>query len=115
MPLCLYCFKQGTLDGSEIVAVKMLNTTSDTTAAQELMKEAIVMTQVDHDHVIKLHGVVTAGKPMMLVLEYAQNNSLEKFLRSSGIVDLTLAKLRAAGDIADGMSHLEDVRTGDSK
>ena len=69
------------------------------------------MSQVDHKHVIKLHGVVTAGKPMMLVLEYAQNNSLERFLKSSsGIVDLTtLAKMRAAADVADGMSHLEDV------
>ena len=95
---------------SDVVAIKVLNSSLDSDEGKDLMKEAIIMAQVDHPHVIKLHGVVTTGKSMMLVLEYAQNNSLEKFLRASRIVELTTAaKQRVAADIAAGMNHLEGV------
>ena len=101
---------KGILDGEEIVALKTLRQGCIQEEATALLQEAIIMTQLDHKNVIKLHGVVTVGKPMMFVIEFAQNNSLEHFLRSSGgFVDLTIgAKVRVLCEIADGMGHLED-------
>ena len=98
------------MDSSEVVAIKLLKLDSERDEELALMNEAVVMAQLDHKNVVRLYGVVTSGRPIMLVIEYAQNNSLEQFLKSSnGIVDLTTkAKVKAVRDIADGMSHLAE-------
>jgi len=46
------------------VAVKMLKSGSDETDEVKFLQEAAIMGQFKHPNVIKLHGVVTVGKPV---------------------------------------------------
>jgi serine/threonine protein kinase len=43
-----------------LVAIKQLKST-EASALEELTREAAFMAQLNHDNVIKLHGVVTVG------------------------------------------------------
>ena len=53
----------------------------------DFLNEASIMGQFNHDHVIKLYGVVTKVDPAMIVMEYMDNGSLYSHLRvSCGIV-----------------------------
>ena len=50
--------------GAVEVAVKMLKSGSDETDEVKFLQEAAIMGQFKHTNVIKLHGVVTVGKPV---------------------------------------------------
>jgi len=50
--------------GAVEVAVKMLKSGSDETDKVKFLQEAAIMGQFKHPNVIKLHGVVTVGKPV---------------------------------------------------
>ena len=50
--------------GAVEVAVKMLKPGSDETDQVKFLQEAAIMGQFKHPNVIKLHGVVTVGKPV---------------------------------------------------
>ena len=50
--------------GAVEVAVKMLKSGSDETDEVKFLQEAAIMGQFKHPNVIKLHGVVTVGKPV---------------------------------------------------
>ena len=49
----------------------------------EFLNEASIMGQFQHDHVIKLYGVVTKVEPAMIVMEFMDNGSLYSYLRVS--------------------------------
>ena len=78
--------------------------------AQELVGEAAVMMQViGHPNLVSIIGVVTAGDPLVLVLQYCQHGSVLGYLKKAfaagtgvGVQD----KMVMASEIADGMSHL---------
>ena len=48
------------------VAVKMLKPGSDETDQVKFLQEAAIMGQFKHPNVIRLHGVVTVGKPVSI-------------------------------------------------
>ena len=50
------------------VAVKMLKSGSDETDEVKFLQEAAIMGQFKHPNVIKLHGVVTVGKPVSVAI-----------------------------------------------
>ena len=52
--------------GAVEVAVKMLKSGSDETDEVKFLQEAAIMGQFKHPNVIKLHGVVTVGKPVSI-------------------------------------------------
>ena len=41
------------------------------------------MGQFDHPNVIRLEGVVTKSRPLMIVTEYMENGSLDTYLKVS--------------------------------
>jgi len=55
--------------------VKMLKSGSDETDEVKFLQEAAIMGQFKHPNVIKLHGVVTVGKPVS-VAHYMHVRSL---------------------------------------
>ncbi|XP_062512063.1 fibroblast growth factor receptor 3-like isoform X2 [Corticium candelabrum] len=63
--------------------VKKAKRTSDKTALQELVTEALVMRRVGSDeNVLKLLGVSTRGGPLCLIMEFASCGNLRHYLRS---------------------------------
>ena len=65
------------LDGDYDVAVKMLKREATEDDQVKLLQEAAIMGQFAHKNVVKLHGVVTVGEPLV---------SLELFHESSKLM-----------------------------
>uniref|UniRef100_A0AAR2LAF5 Ephrin type-A receptor 7 n=1 Tax=Pygocentrus nattereri TaxID=42514 RepID=A0AAR2LAF5_PYGNA len=68
------------------VAIKTLKVGYTEKQRRDFLCEASIMGQFDHPNVVHLEGVVTRGKPVMIVIEYMENGSLDAFLRVSIIV-----------------------------
>lgn len=65
------------------VAIKTLKTGYTTQQKLDFLGEASIMGQFDNPNVIRLEGVVTKTRPLMIVTEYMKNRSLDAFLRVS--------------------------------
>uniref|UniRef100_A0A8C9TLN9 Ephrin type-A receptor 7 n=1 Tax=Scleropages formosus TaxID=113540 RepID=A0A8C9TLN9_SCLFO len=64
------------------VAIKTLKVGYTEKQRRDFLCEASIMGQFDHPNVVHLEGVVTRGKPVMIVIEYMENGSLDAFLRN---------------------------------
>lgn len=77
---------------------------------QELYREAVVMAQLPlHSKIVRLLGVVTVGKPTVLLMTYCEHGNLSEFLKRRAEVPPALeadARLHIARDIAHGMAHV---------
>lgn len=90
------------------VAVKVLLDDSDA-GREDLFREAMISAQFDHRNVIGLVGVVTAGRPMMLVLQYCSLGSLLGELKSpQGSGDDVDVLVSYCQGVACGMQYLSD-------
>eukprot|EP00730_Choanoeca_flexa_P004721 TRINITY_DN11783_c0_g1_i1.p1 TRINITY_DN11783_c0_g1~~TRINITY_DN11783_c0_g1_i1.p1 ORF type:complete len:1320 (+),score=353.99 TRINITY_DN11783_c0_g1_i1:92-3961(+) len=89
-----------------LVAVKSLHPSSSVSDRTELLEEAAVMAQFNHRNVVSLVGVVTVGKPLMVVLEYLEYGSLQSYVKKNNVPEET--KLMFAGDIAAGLHHVNE-------
>ena len=87
-----------------LVAAKSLHDRCTNGDRQELLEEAAVMAQFQSAFVTQLVGVVTVGKPLLVIVEYMENGSLKSYLEKN---DVTLAQqLMWAGDVAAGLAHV---------
>lgn len=78
----------GELDGSRHCAVKMVGESASVREVVEFLNEASVMKQfAGASHVVRLLGVVSKGKPPMVVMELMERGDLKSFLRSLRIDD----------------------------
>jgi len=67
---------------SEItVAIKTLKAGASEKNSLDFLTEASIMGQFDDPNVIYLQGVVTRSTPIMIITEFMQNGSLDRFLR----------------------------------
>lgn len=102
-----------TNDGDRIqVAIKCLSRERMQSNPIEFLKEAAIMHGIDHEHIVRLYGVVLDTNALMLVTELAPLRSLleclkEPSLRSSFPV---LSLCDFAIQICDGMQYLETKR-----
>ncbi|XP_043507020.1 uncharacterized protein LOC122527153 isoform X1 [Frieseomelitta varia] len=102
-----------TNDGERIqVAIKCLSRERMQNNPIEFLKEAVIMYAIDHEHIVRLYGVVLDTNSLMLVTELAPLRSLleclkEPSLRTSFPV---LSLCDFAVQIADGMQYLEAKR-----
>ncbi|XP_066586461.1 activated Cdc42 kinase-like isoform X2 [Prorops nasuta] len=102
-----------TNDGERIqVAIKCLSRERMHNNPIEFLKEAAIMHSIDHEHIVRLYGVVLDTNSLMLVTELAPLRSLleclkEPSLRASFPV---LSLCDFAVQIADGMQYLEAKR-----
>ncbi|XP_064295866.1 BDNF/NT-3 growth factors receptor-like [Phalacrocorax carbo] len=66
-----------------LVAVKTLKDGSDN-ARKDFHREAELLTNLRHEHVVKFYGICVEGDPLIMVFEYMKNGDLNKFLRVHG-------------------------------
>ena len=79
-------------------------------AEEELLKEALLMAQVEaHPHLVSLVGVITRGAPKVLVLSFCEHGELQGALKkraADGDAFSDAAKCNFCKEVADGMAHL---------
>ena len=61
---------------SMVVAVKALAITATETNRVKFLQEAAIMGQFYHPNIVRLHGVVTVGDPVMLTRGLPESNLL---------------------------------------
>ena len=98
--------------GQATVAIKsfnMLDSSSDIASTRAaMMKEASIMTLLDHPNVVKLIGIVSIGDPVLVVLELCEMGDLRNYLLTNELANHVL--LQFCCDCADGMKYLSSKR-----
>ncbi|XP_078454880.1 ephrin type-A receptor 4-like [Lampetra planeri] len=91
------------------VAIKTLKAGYSEKQRRDFLSEASIMGQFEHPSIIRLEGVVTKSKPVMIITEFMENGSLDAFLRGNDgqfNVGQLVGMLRG---IAAGMKYLSDM------
>uniref|UniRef100_A0A8D0AR61 Ephrin type-A receptor 6 n=1 Tax=Sander lucioperca TaxID=283035 RepID=A0A8D0AR61_SANLU len=113
------------------VAIKTLKGGYVERQRRDFLREASIMGQFDHPNIIRLEGVVTkrplgvpgphfenhwlccvcvfAGRPVMIVVEYVENGSLDSFLRQHDGHFTVIQLVGMLRGIASGMKYLSDM------
>uniref|UniRef100_A0A8D0H763 Tyrosine-protein kinase receptor n=1 Tax=Sphenodon punctatus TaxID=8508 RepID=A0A8D0H763_SPHPU len=115
-----YCYNLSPTKDKMLVAVKALKDPT-LAARKDFQREAELLTNLQHEHIVKFYGVCGDGDPLIMVFEYMKHGDLNKFLRAHGpdamiLVDgqprqakgeLGLSQmLHIASQIASGMVYL---------
>lgn len=96
--------KESVYQPGYLVAAKSLHEKCTAGDRQELLEEAAVMAQFHHPHVTALVGVVTVGKPTLVVVEYMEHGSLKGYLEKHEVT--RTQQVLWAGDVAEGLAHV---------
>ncbi|KAL7401798.1 hypothetical protein ABVT39_004741 [Epinephelus coioides] len=114
------CYNLSPTKDKMLVAVKTLKDPT-LAARKDFQREAELLTNLQHEHIVKFYGVCVDGDPLIMVFEYMRHGDLNKFLRAHGpdamiLVDgqplqtngeLGLSQmLHIASQIAAGMIYL---------
>uniref|UniRef100_A0A8C9NHK5 receptor protein-tyrosine kinase n=1 Tax=Serinus canaria TaxID=9135 RepID=A0A8C9NHK5_SERCA len=91
------------------VAIKTLKGGYMDRQRRDFLREASIMGQFDHPNIIRLEGVVTKSKPVMIVVEYMENGSLDSFLRKHDGHFTVIQLVGMLRGIASGMKYLSDM------
>ncbi|MGH0162198.1 UNVERIFIED_CONTAM: hypothetical protein FKN15_062752 [Acipenser sinensis] len=91
------------------VAIKTLKVGYTEKQRRDFLGEASIMGQFDHPNVVHLEGVVTRGKPVMVVIEYMENGALDAFLRKHDGQFTVIQLVGMLRGIAAGMRYLSDM------
>ena len=85
-----------------LVAVKSLIPGSTASDRQELLEESAVMAQFHSPYVVQLIGVVTVGKPLLVVLEFMEKGDLKGYIEKHDIDEETKVSLFCANGVISG-------------
>ncbi|KAJ6656857.1 hypothetical protein lerEdw1_003188 [Lerista edwardsae] len=88
------------------VAVKTLKSGYTEKQRIDFLSEASLMGQFCHHHIIRLEGVVSKNKPLMIITEYMENGALDKFLREKDGEFCVIQLVGMLRGIASGMKYL---------
>ena len=100
-------------DGERVqVAIKCLSKQRMQNNHMEFLKEAAIMHSIDHEHIVRLYGVVLDTDTLMLVTELAPLRSLLECLKEPALRPSfpVLSLCDFATQICDGMHYLESKR-----
>lgn len=91
------------------VAIKTLKAGYTEKQRIDFLSEASIMGQFCHHNIIRLEGVVSKYKPMMIITEHMENGALDKFLKDN---DGEFSPIQLVGmlrGIAAGMKYLSEM------
>ncbi|XP_040182701.1 ephrin type-A receptor 2 [Rana temporaria] len=91
------------------VAIKTLKAGYTEKQRIDFLSEASIMGQFCHHNIIRLEGVVSRYKPMMIITEHMENGALDKFLKDN---DGEFSPIQLVGmlrGIAAGMKYLSEM------
>uniref|UniRef100_A0A673LNB9 Tyrosine-protein kinase receptor n=1 Tax=Sinocyclocheilus rhinocerous TaxID=307959 RepID=A0A673LNB9_9TELE len=77
------CYNLSPTKDKMLVAVKTLKDPT-LTARKDFQREAELLTNLQHEHIVKFYGVCVDGDPLIMVFEYMKHEDLNKFLRAHG-------------------------------
>ncbi|XP_067256434.1 NT-3 growth factor receptor isoform X1 [Chanodichthys erythropterus] len=77
------CYNLSPTKDKMLVAVKTLKDPT-LTARKDFQREAELLTNLQHDHIVTFYGVCVDGDPLIMVFEYMKHGDLNKFLRAHG-------------------------------
>lgn len=83
------------------VAIKTLKAGYSEKQRRDFLSEASIMGQFDHPNIIRLEGVVTKSRPVMIITEFMENGALDSFLRvraTQGFDDALGCRRMVAGE-----------------
>ena len=92
------------------VAVKELRNDPSAHEREELMREGAITAQFDHENVLGMIGVVTAGVPVLLILQFCDRGSLSSMLQDSKELIDVRTLVGFCCDAAKGMAYLAERR-----
>ncbi|XP_006821187.1 ephrin type-B receptor 1-B [Saccoglossus kowalevskii] len=93
----------------KIVAVKTLKPGASLKDRNDFLTEASIMGQFDDPNVIRLEGVITKSRPVLIVIEYMENGSLDRFLRNNDGKFTVIQLVGMLRGIACGMRYLSEM------
>ncbi|KAK5874112.1 hypothetical protein PBY51_019087 [Eleginops maclovinus] len=91
------------------VAIKTLKGGYIEQQRRDFLREASIMGQFDNPNIIRLEGVVTRSRPVMIVVEYMENGALDSFLRTRDGQFTVLQLVGMLRSIAVGMTFLSEM------
>ncbi|KAL4609220.1 BDNF/NT-3 growth factors receptor-like [Arapaima gigas] len=77
------CYNLSPEQEKVLVAVKTLKEASEDGCA-DFCREAELLTNLQHEHIVTFYGVCVEGEPLIMVFEYMRHGDLNRFLRSHG-------------------------------
>ncbi|KAI5607652.1 NT-3 growth factor receptor isoform X1, partial [Silurus asotus] len=77
------CYNLSPTKEKMLVAVKTLKDPT-LAARKDFQREAELLTNLQHEHIVKFYGVCVDGDPLIMVFEYMKHGDLNKFLRAHG-------------------------------
>ncbi|XP_035275039.1 NT-3 growth factor receptor-like isoform X2 [Anguilla anguilla] len=105
------CYNLSPTKDKMLVAVKTLKDPT-LAARKDFQREAELLTNLQHDHIVKFYGVCVDGDPLIMVFEYMKHGDLNKFLRAHGPDALILVDgqpLQTNGEL--GLSQMLQIAT----
>ncbi|XP_040198330.1 NT-3 growth factor receptor isoform X10 [Rana temporaria] len=105
------CYNLSPTKDKMLVAVKALKDPTSG-ARKDFQREAELLTNLQHDHIVKFYGVCGDGDPLIMVFEYMKHGDLNKFLRAHGPDAMILVDgqpRQTKGDM--GLSQMLNIAT----
>ncbi|XP_017555012.1 NT-3 growth factor receptor isoform X1 [Pygocentrus nattereri] len=105
------CYNLSPTKDKMLVAVKTLKDPT-MAARKDFQREAELLTNLQHEHIVKFYGVCVDGDPLIMVFEYMKHGDLNKFLRAHGPDSTILVDghpMQSSGEL--GLSQMLHVAT----
>uniref|UniRef100_A0A8C5PG57 Ephrin type-B receptor 3 n=1 Tax=Leptobrachium leishanense TaxID=445787 RepID=A0A8C5PG57_9ANUR len=93
----------------QLVAIKTLKAGYTEQQRRDFLSEASIMGQFDHPNIIRLEGVVTRSRPVMILTEFMENGALDSFLRMNDGQFTVIQLVGMLRGIASGMKYLSEM------
>lgn len=104
---------KGKLKGGQMAAIKVLSTESRQ-GVREFLTEVQVISEVQHENLVKLYGCCVEGNHRILVYNYLEKNSLARTLLDGGYNNIQFSwriRTKICIGVARGLAYLhEEVR-----
>ncbi|KAL2326860.1 hypothetical protein Fmac_020287 [Flemingia macrophylla] len=104
---------KGLLKDGKLAAIKVLSAESSQ-GVKEFMTEINVISEIEHENLVKLYGCCVEGNQRILVYNYLENNSLAQTLLGSGHNNIVFdwkTRSKICIGVARGLAYLhEEVR-----